>query len=72
MSSDKQLRRDETSQTGLMPRIELEPKLHRESPSPLLTELPDTENGATTGEMPAVIDEDSHSKTRDEDSPTGK
>lgn len=70
MSCDK-TRHQETTQTGVMPRIEIEPKLYRESPTPPLPEIADDATSAKTGEMPVVIDSAEDSKTRDEDTPTG-
>jgi len=62
----------EITKTGLMPRIELEPQLHRESPTPPLPEISDDTDGQKTGVMPIVLDTTEESKTRDEDSPKGK
>ncbi len=71
MSSDK-LRQNKVTQTGSMPRVDLEPILRREAPPPSLPELHNDENSATTGEMPVVIDTDTEDKVRDDDTPTGK
>lgn len=72
MPSDK-LHQTKITQTGAMPRAEIEPELlHREAPPPILPEIKDDENTATTGEMPVVLDADKGDNTRDEDTPTGK
>jgi len=71
MSSDK-LRHKKITQTGSMPRSEIEPELNREAPPPSLPELRDEDQSATTGEMPIVSDRMEEDKTRDEDSPTGR
>lgn len=71
MPSDK-TRRQQATQTGLMPRIEIEPLLHREAPTPPLPEIVDDTDGAKTGEMPIVSNTAEDSKTRDEDTPKGK
>ncbi len=70
MTCDK-TRQQETTQTGVMPRIEIEPKLYRESPTPPLPEIVDDSTSSKTGEMPAVFDSAEDSKTRDEDTPSG-
>jgi hypothetical protein len=71
MPSDK-TRRQEATETGAMPQIEIEPLLHREPPTPPLPEIVDDAKGAKTGEMPIISDTGEDSKTRDEDSPKGK
>lgn len=71
MSSDK-IRHTDVTQTGSMPRIEMEPRLQREAPEINMPELLDAESGSTTGEMPRVTTMPEDSKTQDEDAPKGK
>ena len=70
MSSDK-VRHKDATQTGSIPRTEVEPILRREIPHAELPELMDIENGSTTGEMPSIFVAPAD-KTQDEDTPTGK
>ena len=71
MSSDK-TRRQEITETGALPSIELEPLLHREAPSPPLPEIIDKTKGAETSELPSIPDTLEDSETHDDDSPKGK
>ena len=70
MPSDK-VRNKDATQTGSMPRAEMEPVLQREIPQTQMPELIDTENGSTTGEMPTILVAPDD-KTQDVDSPSGK
>jgi hypothetical protein len=69
MSSDK-IRRRQTTETGVMPRIRTEPALHREPPTPPIPEVVDDSSSEKTGEMPIVKATDENN-TRDEDTPKG-
>ena len=60
-----------TTETGIMPRIETEPTLYREPPTPPLPEIVDDSTSQKTGEMPVVLDTAEDSDTRDEDTPKG-
>lgn len=70
MSSDK-VRPKNVTKTGSMPRAEIEPVLRRENERVELPEILDANNGATTGEVPAILIA-TDDKTQDEDSPTGR
>lgn len=70
MPSDK-VRNKDATQTGSMPRAEMEPVLRREIPQTKVPELIDVENGSTTGEMPTVLVA-TDDKTQDEDTPAGR
>lgn len=70
MPSDK-VRNKDATQTGSMPRTEMEPVLRREIPQAEIPELIDKDNGSTTGEMPSIFVAPDD-KTQDEDTPTGK
>lgn len=70
MPSDK-TRRQEATETGAMPRIETEPLLHRDPPTPPLPEVVDDTKGPKTGEMPIISDIAEDSEPRDEDTPKG-
>lgn len=59
------------SKTGVMPRVELEPKLHHEAPPPITPEMLDDDH-SKTGEMPAVTELSENLDTGDEDAPNGK
>lgn len=72
MAPDKAYQRKST-QTGTMPRVDVEPILRREPPqaeSEELPELRDKDIGSTTGEMPTIFIAPDD-KTQDEDTPTG-
>lgn len=62
----------DTSKTGMMPRVNLEPSLQREPPSPTILEFDKVDAGAKTGEMPIINDSSDNLGTRDEDTPDGK
>ncbi len=64
-------RRRGSTETGVMPRIETEPSLYREPPTPPLPEIVDDSTSQKTGEMPAVLDTAEDSETLDEDTPKG-
>ena len=70
MPSDK-VHGKQTTQTGSMPRINMEPVLRREAPPMEMPEIIDTENGSTTGEMPTILIAPDD-KTQDEDTPAGR
>ena len=64
-------RHTETTETGVMPRIENEPALYREPPAPPLPEIVDDSTSQKTGEMPAILITSDESETHDEDTPKG-
>ena len=62
---------DESSETGLMPRVEMEPQLNLEPPMP--PTLPEVTEDfvSSTGKMPVVNEESHDNVDQDRDTPDG-
>ncbi|GAB4527425.1 MAG: hypothetical protein OHK0046_45230 [Anaerolineae bacterium] len=66
MADKKTNTKDVTTQSGILPRPSLEPKILYETPPP--TSLPEMrDEGATTGAMPIVLEGEDRSAQRDDD-----